>query len=148
MSTPPEPPTGTVQAELPAPPAKFFWFLPTNGAGFGVASDTALADPKRNTALSDLLVRYAEAVRWAHDNRDQWVTAYGNEVGLAPEVAALAQGRSLRLPTDLSDQLVASEQELADLFAESEQISEAPQFSRWVDRRYSEVLAPLYINRD
>ena len=120
----------------------------TNGAGFGVASDTALADPKRNTAVSDLLVRYAKAVRWAHDNREQWVKAYAEEVGLAPEVAALAQGRSLRLPTDLSDQLVASEQELADLFAKSDQISSAPEFSRWVDRRYSEVLAHLYINRD
>jgi sulfonate transport system substrate-binding protein len=120
----------------------------TNGAGFGVASDTALADPKRNTAVSDLLVRYAKAVRWAHDNREQWVKAYAKEVGLPPEVAALAQGRSLRLPTDLSDQLVASEQELADLFAKSDQISSAPEFSRWVDRRYSDVLAPLYINRD
>lgn len=120
----------------------------TNGAGFGVASDNALADPRRNTALSDLLVRYAKAVRWAHDNQDQWVKAYGQEVGLAPEVATLAQGRSLRLPTDLSDQLVASEQELADLFAKSNQISSAPEFSRWVDRRYSDVLTPLYINRD
>lgn len=120
----------------------------TNGAGFGVASDTALADPKRNTAVSDLLVRYAKAVRWAHDNREQWVTAYAEEVGLPLEVATLAQGRSLRLPTDLSDRLVASEQELADLFATSEQISSAPEFSRWVDRRYSDVLAPLYINRD
>ena len=120
----------------------------TNGAGFGVASDTALADPKRNTAVSDLLVRYAKAVRWAHDNREQWVKAYAEEVGLPLEVATLGQGRSLRLPTDLSDQLVASEQELADLFAKSDQISSAPEFSRWVDRRYSDVLAPLYINRD
>jgi sulfonate transport system substrate-binding protein len=120
----------------------------TNGAGFGVASDTALADPKRNTAVSDLLVRYAKAVRWARDNREQWVKAYAEEVGLPLEVATLAQGRSLRLPTDLSDQLVASEQELADLFAKSDQISSAPEFSRWVDRRYSDVLAPLYINRD
>jgi sulfonate transport system substrate-binding protein len=120
----------------------------TNGAGFGVASDTALADPKRNTAVSDLLVRYAKAVRWAHDNGDLWVKAYAEEVGLAPEVATLAQGRSLRLPTALSDQLVASEQELADLFAKSDQISSAPEFSRWVDRRYSDVLAPLYIDRD
>jgi sulfonate transport system substrate-binding protein len=120
----------------------------TNGAGFGVASDTALADPKRNTALSDLLVRYAKAVRWANDNREQWVTAYAKEVGLPLEVATLAQGRSLRLPTDLSDKLVASEQELADLFAKSDQISSAPEFTRWVDRRYSDVLAPLYINRD
>ena len=120
----------------------------TNGAGFGVASDAALGDPKRNTALSDLLVRYAKAVRWAHDHQDQWVDAYAREVGLAPEVARLAQGRSLRLPTDLSDQLVASEQELADLFAKSEQINSAPEFSRWVDRRYGQVLAPLYLNRD
>jgi len=119
----------------------------TNGAGFGVASDTALADPKRNTAVSDLLVRYAKAVRWAHDNKDQWVQAYAAEVGLAPEVASLAQGRSLRLPTDLSG-LVASEQELADLFAESKQISAAPEFKTWVDTRYSETLAPLYINRE
>ena len=120
----------------------------TNGAGFGVASDTALADPKRNTAVSDLLVRYAKAVRWAHDNSEQWAKAYGEEVGLAPDVAILAQGRSLRLPTDLSDQLVASEQQLADLFAESKQISTAPEFTNWVDTRYSKTLAPLYIKRD
>jgi sulfonate transport system substrate-binding protein len=119
----------------------------TNGAGFGVASDAALADPKRNTALSDLLQRYAKATRWAQDNPDEWAKRYGEEVGLAPEVAKLSQGRSLRLPTDLSDQLVESEQKLADLFAESNQIASAPEFSRWVDRRYSDVLKPLYLNR-
>jgi sulfonate transport system substrate-binding protein len=120
----------------------------TNGAGVGVAADAALADPKRNSALSDLLVRYAKAVRWAHDNPDEWATRYGEDVGLDPEVAKLAQGRSLRLPFDLSDQLVASEQEMADLFAESQQIASAPDFSRWVDRRYGDVLAPLYIDRN
>ena len=119
----------------------------TNGAGFGIASDVALADPRRNTALSDLLQRYAKAVRWANDNREEWARRYGEEVGLAPEVASLAQGRSLWLPTDLSDQLVASEQELADLFADSKQIAATPEFSRWVDRRFADVLAPLYINR-
>jgi len=119
----------------------------TNGAGFGVAADTALADPKRNTALSDLLIRYAKAVQWANDNRDEWAKRYAADVGLDPKVAALAQDRSLRLPTDLSDELVASEQEMADLFAESQQIAAAPDFSKWVDRRYSEVLAPLSINR-
>jgi sulfonate transport system substrate-binding protein len=119
----------------------------TNGAGFGIASDAALADPKRNTALSDLLQRYAKAIRWAQDNPDLWAKRYGEEVGLAPAVATLSQGRSLRLPTDLSDQLVASEQELADLFAESKQIASAPEFSRWVDRRYTDVLKPLYLNR-
>ncbi|BBY91809.1 ABC transporter substrate-binding protein [Mycobacterium gallinarum] len=120
----------------------------TNGAGFGIASDAALADPKRNTALSDLLVRYAKATRWAQDNPDEWAASYAAAVGLDPAVAAAAQGRSLRLPTDLSSQLVASEQELADLFAESNQISDKPEFKNWVDTRYSESLAPLYLDRN
>jgi sulfonate transport system substrate-binding protein len=119
----------------------------TNGAGFGVASAAALADPKRNTALSDLLVRYAKAIRWAHDNPDEWAKSYAESVGLDPEVAALAQGRSLRLPTALSDGLIGTEQELADLFAKSGQIASAPDFARWVDRRYDAELAPLYLDR-
>ena len=120
----------------------------TNGAGFGIASDAALADPKRNTALNDLLVRYAKATRWAQDNPDEWAASYAAAVGLDPAVAAAAQGRSLRLPTALSDQLIASEQELADLFAESKQISDKPEFKNWVDTRYSESLAPLYLDRN
>lgn len=120
----------------------------TNGAGFGVASDAALADPLRNTALADLLQRYAKAVKWANDHRADWVQRYAADVGLDPEVAAVAQGRSLRLPTDLSDQLVATEQEMADLFAASAQIASAPDFANWVDRRYRDELAPLYLNRN
>jgi len=51
------------------------------------------------------------------------------------------------LPTALSDELVASEQDLADLFAKSGQIAAAPQFKNWVDHRYDDVLNPLLINR-
>ena len=120
----------------------------TNGAGFGIASDEALADPKRNTAINHLLVRYAEAVRWAKENPEKWAQSYAAAVGLDPQVATAAQARSLRLPTELSDELVGSEQELADLFAESKQIADTPKFANWVDRRYSDVLAPLYIKRD
>lgn len=119
----------------------------TNGAGFGVASDEALSDPRRNTALGDLLVRYAKAVRWAKDNPDDWAAKYATEVSLPPDVAALAQGRSLRLPADLSDDLVASEQEMTDLFAESGQIAGAPRFADFVDRRFSERLTPFYVDR-
>src|SRR5689334_12205717 len=104
----------------------------TNGAGFGIASDEALADPKRNTAVADLLVRYAKAVRWAKDNPERWAKDYADAVGLDPRVATASQARSLRLPTALSDELVGSEQELADLFAESKQIETAPKFDNWV----------------
>ena len=118
----------------------------TNGYWFGIASDQALAEPKRNTALQDLLVRFEKAARWAKDHPQQWSESYAAAVGLDPEVAALAQGRSLRLPTELDDGVVAAEQKLADLFAASEQIPAAPNFADWVDRRYNDALRPLLIS--
>jgi sulfonate transport system substrate-binding protein len=119
----------------------------TNGNWFGIASDAALADPKRNSALADLLVRFEKAARWAQDHPQQWADSYAAAVGLDPEVAAVSQGRSLRLPTELDDEIIASEQKIADLFAESGQIaSPAPKFEDWVDRRYNETLRPLLIS--
>jgi sulfonate transport system substrate-binding protein len=117
----------------------------TNGYWFGVASDQALADPKRNTALADLLMRYAKAARWAQDHPQQWAQSYAEAVGLDPKIAQVSQSRSLRSPTELNDAVVASEQKIADLFAASGQISSAPKFSDWVDRRYNDTLRPLFI---
>lgn len=118
----------------------------TNGYWFGIASDQALADPKRNTALQDLLVRFEKAAGWAKDNPDQWAQSYAAAVGLDAKVAAVSQSRSLRLPTALNDEVVDSEQKLADLFAESGQIQGSPKFADWVDRRYNDALAPLLIS--
>ncbi len=114
----------------------------TNGYWFGVASDAALADPKRNTALADLLVRFEKAATWAQEHPQEWAASYAQAVGLDPEVAAVSQGRSLRLPTELDDTVIASEQKLADLFAQSGQIPSAPKFSDWVDRRFNATLRP------
>ncbi|NTY63717.1 ABC transporter substrate-binding protein [Mycolicibacterium sphagni] len=118
----------------------------TNGYWFGVASDAALADPKRNSALADLLVRFAKAAKWAQDHPQEWAEKYAAAVGLDPKAAEVSQGRSLRLPTALSDEVVASEQKIADLFAKSGQIQSAPDFSKWVDRRYAGVLEPVLVS--
>jgi sulfonate transport system substrate-binding protein len=117
----------------------------TNGFWFGVASDQALADAKRNTALQDLLIRFEKAARWAQDNPDEWAASYAAAVGLDPEVARVSQSRSLRLPTELDDEVIASEQRITDLFAESGQISTTPVFADWVDKRYNEALRPLFV---
>lgn len=117
----------------------------TNGYWFGVAADAALADPKRSSALADLLVRFAKAAKWAQDHPQEWAEKYAAAVGLDPKAAQVAQSRSLRLPTALSDQVIASEQKIADLFAKSGQIQSAPDFSKWVDRRYAGVLEPVLI---
>jgi sulfonate transport system substrate-binding protein len=118
----------------------------TNGYWFGIASDAALADPKRNTALQDLLIRFEKAARWAKDHPQEWAEKYAAAVGLDPKVAEVSQSRSLRLPTELDDDVVASEQSLADLFTASGQIQSAPKFADWVDRRYNDALRPLLIS--
>ena len=112
-----------------------------NGYQFGSASVKALTDPQYNAALSDLLVRYQRAARWARDNPEQWAQRYSAAVGLNLKIAALAQSRLRRLPVALDDKVVAAEQRLADLFASADQIPEAPDFVKWVDRRFNSVLA-------
>ncbi|HZA08740.1 ABC transporter substrate-binding protein [Mycobacterium sp.] len=120
----------------------------TNGYWFGIASDAALADPKRNTALGDLLIRFERATQWAQSHPQEWAAKYAAAVGLDPQAAAVSQGRSLRLPTELNDDVVASEQRLADLFAASGQIRSSPQFTGWVDRRYNAALRPNLADRN
>jgi sulfonate transport system substrate-binding protein len=118
----------------------------TNGYWFGVASDQTLADPKRNTALGDLLIRFEKAAGWAQAHPAEWANSYAAAVGLDLKVAEVSQSRSLRLPTELDDEVISSEQKLADLFAESGQIAAAPKFADWVDRRYNDALRPLLIS--
>jgi sulfonate transport system substrate-binding protein len=118
----------------------------TNGDWFGIASDQALADAKRNTALSDLLVRFEKAIQWAKANPQEWAQKYSAAVGLDLQVATVSQGRSLRLPTELTDDVIASEQKLTDLFSQSGQIQGSPKFADWVDKRFNDALRPNLID--
>jgi sulfonate transport system substrate-binding protein len=111
-----------------------------NGYWFGSASVRALTDPNRNSALADLLARYNRAAQWARGNPAPWAQKYADAVGLDLKVAALAQSRLLRLPILLDDKVVAAEQRLANLFAAADQIPEAPDFAKWVDRRFNSAL--------
>jgi sulfonate transport system substrate-binding protein len=112
-----------------------------NGYQFGSASIRALTNPQRNSALADLLVRYQRAAQWARDNPSEWAKRYAGAVGLDLKVADLAQSRLGRLPVPLDDKVVSAEQRLADLFMAADQIPEAPEFVKWVDRRFNGVLA-------
>jgi sulfonate transport system substrate-binding protein len=107
---------------------------------FGIASDQALADPKRNTALADLLVRFERATFWARVHPQEWAEKYAAEVGLDVKVGAVSQGRSLLQPTALSDAVVSLQQRLTALLAAAGQLQSAPQFANWVDRRFSVAL--------
>lgn len=111
-----------------------------NGYQFGSASVKALSDPQRNSALADLLSRYRRAAQWARDNPAAWAGKYATAVGLDLKIAELAQSRLRRLPIPLGNKVVAAEQRLAELFAAADQIPEAPDFVKWVDRRFNSML--------
>jgi len=116
----------------------------SNGDAFGIASQAALNDAKRNSALSDFVQRVARASLWAQTHPDQWYEKYSAAIGIDPEVARTAQSRTLRLPIALDPQVIDSEQQLADIFAASGQITSKPVFADFVDNRYSDVLAPYW----
>ncbi|TDZ79930.1 putative aliphatic sulfonates-binding protein precursor [Mycobacteroides salmoniphilum] len=115
-----------------------------NGYGFGVASQVALRDAQRNTALSDLVQRIARASAWAQAHPQEWYGKYAAAIGIDPAAAELAQSRSLRQPIPLDGEVTASEQKLADLFAQSGQIQGKPTFSDFVDNRYNDVLTQYF----
>jgi sulfonate transport system substrate-binding protein len=58
----------------------------TNGYSFLVASRAALADAGKNTAIKDLVVRYAKALAFAKAHPDLRADAWAKETGLKPEV--------------------------------------------------------------
>lgn len=113
----------------------------SNGFWFGLASHDALADPRRQTAIADFLVRLARAGTWTAENSREWAQFYGEAVDLTPEAAELSQSRSTRQPVALADTLVR-EQELADVFTEDGQI-ESVDVAELADDRFADDLAPV-----
>ena len=113
----------------------------SNGYWFGLASHEALADPARQTALADFLVRLAKAGTWSAENTAEWAAYYGRAVGLSPEAAELSQSRSTRVPVAIADTLEL-EQRLADVFTSDGQI-DAVDVAALVDDRYARDLAPV-----
>ncbi|WP_307868307.1 ABC transporter substrate-binding protein [Umezawaea beigongshangensis] len=111
-----------------------------NGYGFQVAGTAALADAGKNTAIQDYLLRLAKAQKWAGDHLDEWATTWAGETGLKIEVARASVNRGPDLPVALDDEVVASEQALADAFTEDGTLPGSLDFAKFVDRRYQEAL--------
>ncbi|CCI83094.1 ABC transporter substrate-binding protein [Corynebacterium otitidis] len=119
----------------------------TNGFGFAIASDEALADPGREAALEDLLERVARAYHWTVDNPDEWAEVFAEESGIDREVAEV-QTRSSRLPIALNDEVVAQQNDIAEAFLTDDVVAEAVDFEDLVDRRFEESVAEYQVPLD
>lgn len=115
----------------------------TNGYGFGIASDVALADEVRAEALEDLTERVARAYHWAAENPEEWAQVYARETGTDIEVSEL-NTRSQRLPIPLDATVTASQNDLIGAFTSAGVLPEGFDFAEQTDTRFNDVLTPYF----
>lgn len=112
-----------------------------NGYSFLAAGRESLADPARHTAIAEFVTRHARAERWADGHRQEWARVWARETGLDPAVARAAVDNGPDVPVPLDDEVVASQQELADAFTGAKVLPGEVDFAAFVDRRYVAALA-------
>lgn len=104
----------------------------SNGYGFGVASDKALADDPRAEAIDDLLGRIDRAYQWTKDNPEEWAKIFAEETG-TEKAAAEINTRSTRLPIALDQTVIDSQNDLIGAFERAGVLPESFDFADQVD---------------
>ncbi|MFJ9988906.1 MULTISPECIES: ABC transporter substrate-binding protein [Streptomyces] len=115
-----------------------------NGLGFQVASPASLNDAKKSKAIGDLLVRLERAQKWVFEHPEEWAKVWARETGLPYAVAldAVKLSYGTRVPVAIDAAAIASEQEIADTFAELRLIPRRFDFEDYVDTRFNRDLPP------
>ncbi|MFI0980454.1 ABC transporter substrate-binding protein [Streptomyces sp. NPDC021093] len=111
----------------------------TNGLSFQVASPGALKDSAKSRAIGDYIDRLERAQAWVFKHPEAWAKVWSKETGLPYEVALAAVKRShgTRVPVAVDDAAIASEQAIADTFAELKLIPRKFPFKDFVDTRFN-----------
>lgn len=90
-----------------------------NGYSFEVASDAALEDKATRAALADYVGRIAQAQVWSQTHQEEWAKQWASETGLPEDVTlAAVKKRKIHL-VPIDQQVIDSEQQMADTFAEN-----------------------------
>jgi len=91
-----------------------------NGYVFQVASNQALEDPATTAALKDYVGRIARAQAWSATHKEEWAKVWSDETGLSEDITLRGtKKRDIEL-VPISQEVIDSEQEMADTFAENE----------------------------
>lgn len=108
-----------------------------NGYSFQVASKAALADAGKSAAIRDYVTRIAKAEKWSDTHHDDWAKAWSADTGLAIKVTTAATNAGPDLPVALNDEVIRSEQQLADAFTDDRTLTSKVDFAAFVDKRYA-----------
>ena len=109
----------------------------SNGYGFGVASDAALADDPRAEAINDLLERIERAYQWTKDNPEEWEKIFAQETSTDAEAAKI-NTRSTRLQIPLDQTVIDSQNDLIGAFERADVLPETFDFQEQVDVRFED----------
>jgi sulfonate transport system substrate-binding protein len=111
-----------------------------NGMVFQAANPDSVDDKATAAALEHYVAKLAEAKVWSNTHRKEWAKVWSEETGLSPEVTGRAVNRRVAKPTALSDEVIASEQEMADAFVEAGLLPEKFDVKPFFDNRYDDVV--------
>jgi sulfonate transport system substrate-binding protein len=112
----------------------------TNGFNFQMASNESLASRATRAAIEDYIGRIAAAQRWSQQHPGEWARAWAKDTGLPVAVTEKAVHRRFLTPMVIDQGVVASEQHIADAFAEAGLIPERIDVDRWFSSEFSEVV--------
>lgn len=108
--------------------------------GYYLASDAALGDKAKNTALADFVGRVTRAQRWAVDNKDKWVPIFSTLTTLPEPVAAATFDTSAREIVPIDAERIAKQQKLIDLFSGAAVIPNKPDAAEYFDDQFNSVV--------
>ncbi|MEC4020302.1 ABC transporter substrate-binding protein [Streptomyces sp. H27-D2] len=115
-----------------------------NGLSFQVAAPSALRDKKKSAAVGDYLKRLRRAQAWVFKHPEAWAKVWSKETGLPYDVAldAVKRTNGSRVTVAVDQAAVASEQKIADTFADLKLIPRRFTFADYVDTRFNAGLPP------
>jgi sulfonate transport system substrate-binding protein len=90
-----------------------------SGLSFVTATNSALGDVKKRTAIRDYLVRLRKALKWGASHQDAWAKAFHDESNLPVAIAKTAIGKTLVDVVPAKGAIIANEQKLADALADA-----------------------------
>ncbi|MEI5100716.1 ABC transporter substrate-binding protein [Streptomyces sp. PmtG] len=115
-----------------------------NGLSFQVAAPGALEDKKKSAAVSDYLRRLRTAQAWVYKHPEAWAKVWAKDTGLPYEAAldSVKRTHGTRVPVAVDRNVIDTEQEIADTFAELKLIPRRVDFAAFTDDRFNGSLPP------
>lgn len=114
----------------------------TPGLNYLVASDAALADPKRAALIADFVQRVARATHWQDSNIEKAAPAIAKAYKIDRVLAADMLRRTPMQYSPIDASIVAAHQQEADLFHQLGLIKTRVDAARLFDHRYDKLVAP------